>query len=309
MDLETHDQAYFLPPVPSSELMPALRDDVLTLASLLGERNLADPIRRDVLEQTADFLVDSLRAAGLQLRHQRFPVGGIWVENIEAELIGNQFPEEIVVIGAHYDSARGSPGANDNASGVAGLLALARAFAGRAELVGRTLRLVAFVNEEAPYTYTPHMGSLVYARRCRARHEQIAAMLSLEAIGSFTRERHPGGPGAHGLPWWPADAVAVVANLASRSLATRVAAGISRSSAAQATPVVLPGVLSDAKSSDHWPFWTQAYPAVMVTDAGPLRARHFHPSSDTPANVDYPRLTEVVSGLEGAVLSLVGMRP
>jgi Iap family predicted aminopeptidase len=100
--------------------------------------------------------------------------------NLEAEITGSEKPDEIVIISAHYDSLEGTPGANDNATGVAALLALARAFADSKP--ERTLRFVAFVNEEPPFFQSDDMGSFIYARRCRERNENVVAMLSLETI-------------------------------------------------------------------------------------------------------------------------------
>ena len=108
-----------------------------------------------------------------------FDVGGVECANIECEIRGN---EEIVVIGAHYDSVIGSPGADDNATGVAAGIELARRFTS----TKRTVRFVAFANEEPPHFGTPHMGSFRYAQRCKERGENIVAMLSLETIGYFT---------------------------------------------------------------------------------------------------------------------------
>ena len=160
-------------------LRDELMADVQNLAGEIGERNLQ---RYPQLNAAADFIEKSFRDAGLQPRRDSYEVGGLACHNIEAEIRGAS--PEIVVIGAHYDSVLGAPGANDNGSGVAALLALARRFAGKQP--HQTLRFVAFVNEEPPYFQTPEMGSLVYARRCKARGDRIAAMISLETIGYFS---------------------------------------------------------------------------------------------------------------------------
>ena len=177
-----------------TRLRDELRRHVEKLAGDIGERNL---FRYDALTASVEYLEEELTAAGYEVRRQPFEVvPGVGrlaneadgqartVHNLEAEIRGAREPREIIVIGAHYDSAPGTPGANDNATGSAAVLALARAFAGKT--VGRTLRFVLFVNEEPPYFKTPTMGSLVYAKRCQERGEQVAAMLSLETIGYFS---------------------------------------------------------------------------------------------------------------------------
>src|SRR6185436_3575153 len=157
-------------------LRDALRRDVEQLAV---ERNVIHP---EAYARAADFIERSLRDAGCVTSRQTYTVDGVACANVIAELRGTS--DEIVVVGAHYDSVDGSPGADDNASGVAALLALARAFAKTEP--ARTLRFVAFANEEPPYFRSQAMGSWQYARGCRERHETIAAMLCLEAIAYFS---------------------------------------------------------------------------------------------------------------------------
>ena len=153
--------------------------DVQKLAGEIGERNMR---HYPQLNAAADFIEASFSQAGLQPRRDTYELNGQACHNIEAEIRGAR--PEIVVIGAHYDSVFGSPGANDNGSGAAALLALARRFAGKQ--TGQTLRFVAFVNEEPFYFRSKQMGSFVYAGRCKARGDQISAMISLETIGYFS---------------------------------------------------------------------------------------------------------------------------
>src|SRR6266480_5762219 len=161
------------------DLRAELKSDVQMLAGKIAERNM---LHYAQLNAAADFIEDSFSRAGLHPRRDSYDVRGQGCHNIEAEIPGTR--PDIVLIGAHYDSVLGSPGANDNGSGVAAILALARRFAGRS--TSCTLRFVAFVNEEPPYFQTKQMGSFVYAGRCKARGDQIAAMISLETIGYFS---------------------------------------------------------------------------------------------------------------------------
>jgi Peptidase family M28 len=172
-----------LPPltIEQQALEQELRTSVQMLAGRIGERNL---FHYQELGATADYIHATLAGFGYDVRHHRYDVAGRASENLEVEVRGSQRPEEILLIGAHYDSVQGSPGANDNATGVAAILALARAFSGKQ--AGRTLRFVAFTNEEPPFFQTVNMGSLVYAERSRSRQEQITLMVSLETLGYYS---------------------------------------------------------------------------------------------------------------------------
>ncbi|HEU4887324.1 MAG TPA: M28 family peptidase, partial [Thermoanaerobaculia bacterium] len=165
----------------SGPLVEELRKDVAALCEL-GERSTFIP---ENLKAAAALLDRELTAAGYRVERHTYRVerDGMDVDNLIVEIRGSVRPKEIVVIGAHYDSVTGTEGADDNASGAAVLLALARRFA-RAK-PERTLRFVAFVNEEPPHFQTRDMGSWQYAKRCHDRGEHLAAMLSLESLGYY----------------------------------------------------------------------------------------------------------------------------
>jgi len=282
-----------------------LRACVLALADKIGERNLAKGRSQEI---AAKFLESSLGVSnmGYQVRQQRFRTpDGYDCVNLEVELTGTGRRGEIVVVGAHYDSASGSPGANDNATGVAALLGLANAFVGSKNL--RTLRFVAFANEEPPYFQKDGMGSRQYAKRCRERNENVVAMLCLESLGYYSDEegsqRYP-EPLAARYPS-TANFIAFVSNHQSRGLLEEILEAFQRKSdfpfQSGAFSPDTPGVAW----SDHWSFWQAGYEAVMVTDTAPFRYPHYHKASDTPDKVDFDRLFEVVLGLEEVVRSLV----
>ncbi len=296
------------PPLDARELgfERELRADVAQLAGVIGERNHANPA---ALERARDHLEREMKAAGHAPRRLGHDIAGQRADNLEVELRGSSRPAEIVVVGAHYDSAMGAPGADDNASGAAALLALARAFAGaRPE---RTLRFVAFVDEEPPYFWTEAMGSLVYAKQCRARGEAIVAMLSLESLGYFRDD-----PGSQRYPFpldlvYPSagDFVAFVGNSASRGL-VRESVGLFRGRArVPSEGAALPGFIPGVGWSDQWSFWQQGYPALMVTDTAPFRNPHYHTAGDSPETIDYARLARVVEGLRGLIGALALAAP
>jgi hypothetical protein len=285
-----------------------LRRDVLALGGAIGERNLRDPQRVRRLKMARDYVLERLEEAGCPVRLERYEAGGERVENLVAEVPGATHPDEVVLVGAHYDTAKGSPGANDNASGVAALLSFAAALTRPGAQPASTVRLVAFCTEEPPFTRTPEMGSWVHAQRCRERGDRLRAMLSLETLGSYARShRWPQGP----FPFnkaapVKADFFAVVGNLASRGLVRRCVQAFPQGLGVRCRGAVLPGSLPGVKSSDHWSFWKQGYPAVMVTDTAFLRTRHYHQPTDRPEAVNLPMLARVSGGLYQVVRTLAG---
>lgn len=282
-------------------LAKMLRGDVEHLAGTIGERN---PPRYPQMAAAADFLEAELRGAGYQPRRQTFQCKGKACDNLEAELPGSRQADQIVVVGAHYDTNPGTPGADDNGSGLAGLLALARRLA--AARPERTLRFVAFANEEAPYFQTELMGSLVYARRCRERKENVVAMLSLETIGYYSDE-----PGSQKYPlpfnvFYPSTGnfIGFIGNLESGDLVKQVVAKFRASARFPSEGSALPDQFDGVGWSDHWAFWQAGYPAVMVTDTALFRNPHYHAAEDTPDKLDYDRMARVVGGLDHVVRDL-----
>jgi hypothetical protein len=289
---------------PLSETEIALRAellaDVQTLAGEIGERNM---LRYSQLNAAAEFIEASFSRAGLQPRRISYDLEGKAFHNIEVEISGAR--PEIIVIGAHYDSVFGCPGANDNGSGVAALLALARRFAGKP--TGQTLRFVAFVNEEPPFFQTEQMGSFVYASRCKGRGDKISAMLSLETIGYFSD-----APGSQSYPSpalglaYPTTGnfIGFVGNFGSRALVRRVIEHFRGQKKVPSQGAALPAFIPGVAWSDQWSFWQCGYPAIMITDTAPFRYPHYHEASDTPDKLEYDRFALVVSGLEKTIAEL-----
>jgi len=276
-----------------------LREHVTAIAS--HEHNVFKPAE---LEAAAQHIEKSLAALGYAVALQRFPGGPVEVRNIEVEVKGGARADEIVVVGAHYDSVAGAPGANDNGSGVAALIELARSFKSAAP--ARTLRFVAFVNEEPPYYRSDLMGSRQYARRAKERHEDIVAMVSLETIGYYADQ-----PGSQRYPFplglfYPSTGnfVAFVSNLSSRALLHETLASFRHHAGLPSEGVAAPAFMPGVDWSDHWAFWEEGWPALMVTDTAPYRYPHYHTPQDTPDKVDYARAARVVTGLQQALRAL-----
>jgi hypothetical protein len=279
-----------------------LRDDVHALAGRIGERNVFRP---EAYAAAEDFLGASLARAGHRVRWQTFEVrhaGAVHhCSNLFAEVRGYAAPNEIVIVGAHYDTVRGTPGADDNASGCAAVLELARRFAGAEP--GRTIRFVFFANEEPPFFWTDQMGSLVHAREARERGEHVAAMLSLETLGWYSEregsQRYP--PLVGGALPSSGDFVAFVGHESAAGLVARCVETFRGSGALPCEGAAMPSLVPRIGSSDHWSFWKQGWPALMVTDTAPYRNPNYHRPTDTPDTLDYERLARVVDGLEAVI--------
>jgi hypothetical protein len=280
-----------------------LTQHVQALAEKIGERHIWRPV---ALDQAVRYIEATWHGQGYRVARQPFVVEGQTVYNLEVELQGSSRRDEIVLIGAHYDTVRGSPGANDNATGTAAVLELARLLVG--QQLPCTVRFVAFVNEETPFFLHNTMGSWIYARRSRARGERIVAMLSVETIGYYSDaadSQHY--PFPFGL-FYPrtGNFIGFVGNIASRALVQRSIAAFRQYTAFPSEGVAAPGWMTGIGWSDHWAFWQEGYPALMVTDTALFRYAPYHTRHDTPEQIDYDRMARVVAGLVRVVTTLAG---
>jgi Zn-dependent M28 family amino/carboxypeptidase len=297
-----------LPPLTSGQqaLSDRLRHDVLRLASEIGERGVAQPA---AAVRAAAYLEGELSAMGYTVAAQEYDAHGQRWRNLEATLRGSAQPEEIIVVGGHYDTAPGAPGADDNGSGVAGVLELARSFAGKPAT--RTIRFVFFGTEEPPSFPWGAMGSRHYADAARARGDRIVAMLSIESIGYY--DSHPGTqryPFPLSLAYPDVgDFIGFVSNLRSRPLVRRAIATFRSAMPFPTQGAALPSWVPGVWWSDHWSFWRQGYRAIMITDTAPFRNPFYHTAQDTPDKLDYDRMARVVDGLEAVLTDLAGAGP
>ena len=298
---KTHVGALHPLTVEEREIRDRLATHVEILAGRIGERNLQ---HYRALEEAADYIEQTFEQLGYRPSAEPLKSRGRQVRNLVAEQPGSGNPEEIVLVGAHYDSVPGSPGANDNGSGVAALLELARLLAGRE--LARTVRFVAFVNEEAPYFGSPEMGSLVHARAAKVRGDRIRAMLSLETIGYYSDT-----PGSQHYPFplnhfYPdtANFIGFVGNLGSRALVRSALGSFRQHTCLPSEGAAVPEGIKGVGWSDHWSFWQAGYPAIMVTDTAFYRYAHYHTDEDTPDKIDYERTARVVAGLMRVVEDL-----
>jgi hypothetical protein len=280
-----------------------LMQHVGTLGGTIGERNMLQPV---ALRAAADHIRQEWRKQGFQVTEERFEILGQPCANLVVEHKGSEQPGAIVLVGAHYDSVIGSPGANDNATGVAILLEMSRAL--RQEGLARTVRFAAFVNEEPPYFLTEAMGSREHARRARRRGEDIQAMLSLETLGYYSdvpgSQRYPPPFGV----FYPrvGNFLAVVGNMSSRGLVVDFLRQFMTVSdfpvEGVATFAWIPGI----NWSDHWSFWKEGYPALMLTDTAPFRYPEYHSPGDLPERVNRPEFARAAHGIIQAVRRMAG---
>jgi Iap family predicted aminopeptidase len=266
-----------LPPLTGETRALSLRLRLHVAALAAKERNVD-------LETPARYIEQAFRSQGLEFSVQQFVSAGRTVRNIEAGA-GD------IVVGAHYDTVPGSPGADDNASGVAVLIELAA--------MKVPVRLVAFANEEPPYSFGPDMGSWAWAKRARDRGESIRAMFSLEMLGYYRdtagSQRYPAPLGL----FYPdrADFIAFVGDLGARSLVRRSIGAFRKTAKFPSEGVAAPSFIPGVTWSDHWSFRRHGYPAIMITDTAFYRYPHYHLPSDTPDKVDYERMARVTLGL------------
>jgi len=285
----------------SASLENRLRRHVERLAGQIGERHV---LRPEALHAAERYIADTLRALGYEVSRQAYEAQGVDSANLEVTISGSAAASEIVLVGAHYDTVPGSPGADDNASGVAAILELARSL--REAEPARTIRLVAFVNEEPPFFFWGEMGSKVYAKAARARGDDIRVMLSLEMLGCYSDEK-----GSQGYPpllkyFYPTqgDYIAFVSNIRSRHALRGVFEAFRASSDFPAEKLAAPALVPGIGWSDQLSFWREGYPAAMVTDTAFHRYRHYHLPTDTPEKLDYARMAQVVEGLARTLDSL-----
>ena len=294
--------------------LPALTDEEMALAASLKlhmasiaarEHNIA---HYDELEKVARHIEATLASFGYAVGRQEFSVDGRLVRNIDAtiEPPAEKPDPEVIVVGAHYDSAPGTPGANDNGSGAAAVIELARLLRDLDRKSRKRIRFVLFVNEEPPYFMTEAMGSLRYARALAERRERVMAMSSLETLGFYSSE--PGSqhyPAPFGLIYPDrGDFIAFVGMLGSRPLLQETLRSFRAHTAFPSIGGVAPGFIPGIAWSDHWSFAEHGFQAVMVTDTALFRYPHYHLPSDTPDKVDSEQLARVVKGIERVVRDL-----
>lgn len=288
--------------VVSPETAVRLRETVTHLSESIGERNLT---KRANLGETVRYLQSTLESLSYTVDRHAFTVSEVECVNLIADLVGHATPKEIVLVGAHYDSVQGSPGANDNGSGVAALLEIARQLRGKNG--AKTVRFVLFANEEPPYFQRDgQMGSWVYARACRMRGDDIKIVLSLETMGYFTDEPQSQKYPALLSAMYPSTGnfIGFISDVPSRKHLSSTVTIFKKHCQVDAQLGAFPRDLQGVGWSDHWSFWQEGFPGIMITDTALFRYPHYHLASDTPDKLEYNRFAEVVDGLAKTAVEL-----
>jgi hypothetical protein len=292
-----------LPPLSDeeSQLATRLAAQVKYLSETVGERSLSRP---DSLRAATDYLLNTLEQAGYSPAEQTHSVEGHAESNVEVTLPGSDNAAGTIILGAHYDSVAGTVGADDNASGVAGVLELARLL--RGSKLRHTVRFVLFANEEPPYFQTDTMGSFVYARQLRHDNVPVLAMISLEMLGFYSDSpRSQRYPPVLSL-FYPShgDFIAFVGNQESRESVRRSIRTFRESARFPSEGIAAPADWPGVGWSDQWSFWQQQYPAIMITDTAMFRNPYYHTPLDTANRVDFAKMAKVVNGVRSVVESL-----
>lgn len=288
------------PPLTSDEEDAAdqLKAHVVALSRDVGSRSNSDPSR---LATALEYIESSLRRTGLELKRQNFEANGRAVSMIFAESKGTSKPNEIVVVGTHYDTPRGSPGADDNASGVAVAIELAK----RVAVTGseRTMRFAFFGLSEAPFAGTDAQGAHQYAKACLEKKEKVVAAVMLEGLGFFSDK-----PGSQSTPFpfmfsYPdrGDFVAFLADTSSRDLLQQTIGAFRATRRLPSQGCTLPFFYPGFGGSDAVAFSQAGVPAVLVTDTGSLRNPEYGKPTDTHDRLDYARMARVLGGLASVV--------
>ncbi len=282
----------------ADELAGRLKSHVVALSADIGERSIFHPAK---LAAAGNYVADQFRKAGYDVEILPYKINGRIFKNIQAVKNGSS---EIIIIGAHYDTVATTPGADDNGSGVAVLLELARLAAKRN--FTKTVRFVAFSTEEPPVFQTKDMGSFRYAQDAKNAGEKIVGMVSLEMVGFYSdvlgSQQYPF---LYGLFYPPkGNFVGVVSDFGSREWKTTVAAALAKHAKLPVESAWGPRFITGISWSDQWSFWKHGFPAVMFTDTGPYRNPHYHLPTDTPETLDYNRMAALTRGLAGMLEEL-----
>ena len=292
IDNETSGNIHIVSP---GILAQRLYQHVWTLSETIGERHVEQP---GSLEKAARYIEREFSACGIN--PSRYLIGKLPFRNVIAQITGATKPDEIIIVGAHYDTVWLSPGADDNASGVAAVLELACSLAQNRR--DKTLRFVAFVNEEQPFSGTENMGSQAYVQALLAQKENVSAMISLEMLGYYSEKPHSQNYPTP-LRWFYPDTgsfIAFVSNVPSSLLLFRTIMYFRRHSDFHAEGLIMPErLIPDIRRSDHASFWDAGYPALMVTDTSFYRNNNYHTVGDVVRTLDYGKMADVVTGLSG----------
>ncbi|TAN40008.1 MAG: M28 family peptidase [Nitrospirae bacterium] len=282
-----------------------LRKDVQVLAAAVPPRNARNIAS---LDKSAEYIREEFRRTGGRVEVQRFMQDGREYKNVICSF-GPETGERIIV-GAHYDVHGALPGADDNASGVAGLLELSRLVQSLNPELNHRIDLVAYTLEEdqlLKHPFSRHYGSYVHARSLAQAGVPVRAMISLEMIGYFSDLPHSQKYPLFFLRWFYPDKgnfIAVVGKWGQGRLVEKVKKSLAASSRVPVESLTAMSFLPGVSFSDHQSYWKFDYPSVMITDSAFFRNKNYHKPGDTPATLDYDRMSEVVKGVYWTIIQM-----
>ena len=293
-----------LPELSESEkkLQEALKAHINKVAVNIGERNMWHLSK---LNEAADYIQKTWEAQGFTVKKHVYQVENKDFYNLYIDIPGTNLKDEMIIVGAHYDSVYASPGANDNGTGVASILELSNFFKDKKQK--RTLRFVAFTNEEPPMYFSKFMGSIEFVKSILTEKNKIKAMISIETIGCYDDK-----PNSQIYPfffklWYPdkGNFIAFISNMYSRKLVRRTLGVFRKTTKFPSEGIAAPSFIPGIAWSDQWAFWRYGIPGIMITDTALFRYRYYHTDQDTPDKINYDGFTRVVLGIEKVIEDLV----
>jgi hypothetical protein len=280
-------------------------DNLYTTVAFLSQ---IEPARNYVntqsLNRVADYIAAAFESYGLDVSRQRFHAANNEYQNIIAGL----GPEDAsrIVVGAHYDVCGDQPGADDNASGIAGVLEAARVLSQYATQLTHRIEFVAYALEEPPFYRTRLMGSYIHARSLHTNEVPVTGMICLEMIGYYSSVK-----GSQQVPFAPlklmypsrGDFIGVVGNFGSGNFVKSVQKHMQHADIG-VHRLIGPSIIPGVDFSDHLNYWKFGYKAAMITDTAFYRNPHYHASTDTIDTLDFEKMKEVVKGICWAIMYL-----
>ncbi len=295
-----------------AKLAQMLQQDVFYLSETVGQRGFH---AYKGLKKAENYIESEMKKSGYAVKRNDYKVKAAEIgkeylklgfspeqvfSNIYVEVKGTEKPDEYIVVGAHYDSVCVSncKGADDNASGVAATLALARHFTDKPQKC--SLIFVAFANEEPPFFHTETMGSMVFARMLKKENRKIRGMIAFDTIGYYSDE-----PGSQNYPppldqYYPnkGNFIAFVSNMSSIDFLRDCIGTFRKNSALPSEGTAVPSFIPGSDWSDHWSFAKLGWNAVMVSNTALYRTPYYHSSQDTWEKLDYRRMALLTDGMK-----------
>ncbi len=269
------------------------------LSVKIGERHLW---REDSLEMAREYINSTLESSGYDIWNQTFKCYGREVSNI---IVQHEYgSKEVLIVGAHYDTVPGTPGADDNASAVSVVLELGRLF--KKFNPKKSVHFVLFVNEEPPFFGSSNMGSMVYAKYIKEKNIPLSVMISLEMVGYFSEDEIQDYPIPIMSLFYPkrANYIGVVGNFRSRRYVSIFKKGIRRHSRLITQSLTAPEFFGGINLSDNYSFWRNGYCAIMITDTSFFRNKNYHQDSDTIDTLNFDKMVELVKGIYQTILNM-----